>query len=203
MKWGSIKETFEHGLLTHKLVQRLGKIGLNIDVFYLVSEGDYDCSPEWLATFKGYEVKALSSQDMEALVMKRPWINLGELKERLERGDICIGIQYEGEIVASTWVDLKQCNHAPILFDVADNEAYLYDAGTLSEFRGKGLAPFMRYRCYEYLRRLGRDHYYSYSDYFNKSSINFKKKLNARFEKLYISFSIGSGKSHTFLLRDF
>jgi hypothetical protein len=203
MKWDSIKKAWDHGLITHRLQQRLGKIGLNVDVFYLVSEGDYTCSPEWLAKFQGYEVRTLTSQDMEQFVIKRPWEDLTKLKERLERGDICIGIQYEDEVVASTWVDLKRCNHAPILFDVADNEAYLYDARTLDEFRGKGLAPFMRYQCYEYLRRLGRDHYYSYSDYFNKSSINFKKKLNARFEKLYISFSIGSGKSHTFLLRDF
>ena len=56
----------------------------------------------------------------------------------------------------------------------------LFDAYTLDSFRGKGIAPYIRYQLYKELEKTGRMTLYSISERFNLSSIRFKKKLNAR-----------------------
>ena len=69
-------------------------------------------------------------------------------------------------------------------FKLNENEAYLFDAYILKAYRGHKLAPFMRYRCYRELEKMGRSTFYSYSDYFNTPANRFKKKLDARLLKL-------------------
>ncbi len=65
-----------------------------------------------------------------------------------------------------------------------ENEAYLFDAFTLREYRGHNIAPFMRYSCYQELSKMGYNTFYSYSDYFNVPAIRFKAKLAARLLRL-------------------
>jgi hypothetical protein len=201
MLWGKIREAFSHGLLSHELLKKANKLGISIDLFYLVSEGNFSCSPEWLESFKDYELCVLNRDDMELIALDHPWDSIDGLRARVDKGHICIGLRYEDDIVAFTWADLKECNHVPLRFDMADDEAYLYDAFTMPRFRGKGLAPYMRYQSYQHLRSIGRDRYYSISQYFNTSSVQFKQKLNAGFDKLFLSVSRKSGKPHTFQLR--
>ena len=202
MPWGKIKEAFAHGLLSHELLKKVGKLGVNIDLFYLVNEGNFSCSQQWLDSFQDYTLCVLHRDDMELIAADHPWDNLDGLRARIDKGHICIGLKYEDDIVAFTWADLEECSHEPLRFAMADNEAYLYDAFTMPRFRGKGLAPYMRYQSYQHLRSIGRDHYYSISQYFNTSSIQFKQKLNAGFDKLYLSVARKSGKPHTFQLRN-
>ncbi len=71
-----------------------------------------------------------------------------------------------------------------------ENEAYLFDAYTLLSFRGQGLAPYVRYQCYKELRKMEKTRLYSISLSFNRQSINFKKKLNAKFIQLSLFVSI-------------
>ena len=202
MLWGKIKEASAHGLLSHELLKKVGKLGVNIDLFYLVSEGDFSCSQQWLDSFQDYTLCILDRDDMELIAADHPWDNLDGLRARIDKGHICIGLKYGDDVVAFTWADLEECNHVPLRFAMADNEAYLYDAFTMPRFRGKGLAPYMRYQCYQHLRSIGRERYYSISQYFNTSSIQFKQKLNAGFDKLYLSIARKSGKPHTFQLRN-
>jgi hypothetical protein len=51
-------------------------------------------------------------------------------------------------------------------------------------YRGKGIAPYIRYLGYKELERLGRTRLYSISIYFNTPAVNFKKKLGAEFLEL-------------------
>lgn len=58
----------------------------------------------------------------------------------------------------------------------------------LKAFRGNNLAPILRYKNYEILKGMGRDTFYSVTEYFNTASLRFKAKLNARviFLALYV-----------------
>ena len=57
-------------------------------------------------------------------------------------------------------------------------------------YRGKGIAPYIRYQLYKELTKLGRNKLYSISDFFNAPAIKFKKKLNAKSHKLILFIEI-------------
>ena len=50
----------------------------------------------------------------------------------------------------------------------------------ITEYRGKGLAPYVRYQLYQALRTEGRTKLHSFTNVFNVPSIRFKIKLNAQ-----------------------
>ena len=87
----------------------------------------------------------------------------------------------KGKIAAFTWCRFDVFDYGPKgEFSLKKNEAYLFDMYTLRAFRGHDLAPFLRYRFYEELSKMGRDVLYSHSDYFNIPAVRFKSKLNAK-----------------------
>ncbi|MGB5356739.1 MAG: hypothetical protein WBN11_08590, partial [Eudoraea sp.] len=70
---------------------------------------------------------------------------------------------------------------------------------TFEEHRGKNLAPFLRYHSYLMLQEMGIESIYSITQYFNTSSIKFKKKLRAKNIALYINIAL-FGRYHTYKL---
>ena len=56
----------------------------------------------------------------------------------------------------------------------------MFDAYTVPAYRGKGLAPLMRYRSYQELYNLDKHKLLSFSDYYNTPAIRFKEKLKAK-----------------------
>ena len=75
-------------------------------------------------------------------------------------------------------------------FRLKDNEAYLLNMWTFHAYRGKNLAPYLRHQSYRLLEKQGRTEKYSITQYFNKSSIKFKNKLNSKHLKLYLSIAL-------------
>ena len=148
--------------------------GLNIDDM-LVPQGN----------FESYSFEFFGPKEIKAIVESKAWKRSEEeLLSRLKGGKECFGAKYQGEIVAFMWIDFKESICKWNRFLLKDNEAYLFDMYTMKPFRGKGIAPYLRYRSYKILKDLGRDKLYSYSDLFNSPAINFKKKLNAKVLKL-------------------
>jgi hypothetical protein len=80
--------------------------------------------------------------------------------------------------------DFEIKNHK---FKLNTNEAYLLNMFTITNFRGKNLAPYLRYACYRHLEKRLITTKYSVNNYFNKSAINFKKKLNSKPQKLEVN----------------
>ncbi len=164
----------------------LGRIGIRINPYYVVLEGLFNGSLPHLETgFDEYDIGFLGPQDMKAIAAI-PGRNISEEKLilKLRENKKCFGLKYRGELAAFTWCDLDEYNFGDYRFSLKKNEAYLFDAYTLMSFRGKRIAPYLRYQCYKELTKLGRNKLYSISDYFNTPSIRFKKKLNARFLEL-------------------
>ncbi len=102
-----------------------------------------------------------------------------QLLLRLKEGKMCFGVKHEGTIAAFTWCNLDECHYKGCRFPLKKDQAYLFDAYTMDSFRGRGIAPYIRYQLYRELEKIGRMTLYSISERFNPSSIKFKEKLNA------------------------
>ena len=175
--------------LARLVIDALAKIGIRFTPYYIVLEG---LSGETIAGlengFEEYETTFLGTDDMKAIAaLPGRSMPQEKLLDRLEKGQVCYGVKYKSRPVAFNWFDLLEFNYMGHRFTLKENEAYLFDAYTDMDFRGKGLAPYVRYQTYKELERTGRTRLYSVSDYFNASSIKFKKKLNAKFVELHWS----------------
>jgi hypothetical protein len=161
----------------------LMKLGIKISFFYLVEEALRNDNPEFeLNKFPGYTVEYLGEDDLRLIgsLKERPY-PIEKFLQKLKNGCKCLGVKKDNNLVAFTWFDINNCIYEGYPFALKENEAYLFDAYTLIEYRGKKIAPFIRYQCYKELNRLGKTTFYSISEVLNKQSINFKKKLDAKF----------------------
>lgn len=172
-----------YGMVMQSILNQFIRIGFRIEPFLLYQEGIFTNYPEgWKESFTDYEVGFLGPEDMKAIgaLPGRLYFNEERLLARLEEGKKCLGLRYNGDIAAFTWCDFESCPSNLYAFPLKKNEVYLFDAYTLEAFRGKKLAPYLRFKCYQELQNLGYSKFYSYSLLFNKPAIKFKQKLNAR-----------------------
>lgn len=170
------------------LFDALSKIGIRITPFYLVLEGLFNGNlPALQEDFAEYQIGLLDAKDKDIReIAAIPGRDLSEqaLLLRLEEGNKCFIAKHHGKIAAFTWCDLDKINIKGYRLPLKDNQAYLFDAYTFISFRGKGIAPHLRYQFYKELKKLGKTELYSMSSFFDSSSIRFKKKLNAKFLEL-------------------
>ncbi|MDN5937712.1 MAG: hypothetical protein L0H83_03535 [Salinisphaera sp.] len=165
------------------LIDVVAKLGLRIEPYLLfIEQLGTGCVPALPTGLDGHEVTLLEAGDMRSIATI-PGRNFSEadLLRRLQQGMGCMGIKYRGAVVAFTWFNLSNATiEKHRLFGLRQGEAHLFDAYTVESFRGKNLAPYMRYRCYEELAALGRNRCYSVSTALNTPALRFKKKLGAR-----------------------
>jgi hypothetical protein len=88
-------------------------------------------------------------------------------------------------------------------FELKPTESYLNSIYTFEAYRGKNLAPYLRYHSYKLLEEKGITTYLSVSEYFNKSTIRFKKKLNSKPAKLYLSLVLFKRWTMNFTMKDY
>jgi GNAT superfamily N-acetyltransferase len=128
----------------------------------------------------------------------------GLLLDRLAHGSICLGLKHNDDIAAYTWCNLKEFQYHPTLdITLKEDEAYLYDARTFKAYRGKNIAPYLRYQLYKYLAKTGRTKLYSYTVLFNTAAVNFKLKLKAKPIKLYLGFVFFKRYRLNILVKDY
>jgi hypothetical protein len=181
-----------YGTLLSSIRSRLYRTGININPFYLVEERLSESGPPELKdNLEDYRFQFLTPQDMKMIGQSD--IVRGQEAEYnacLAKGWKCMGAKYRGKTVAYNWIDLEECHFPGQKFRLKKNEAYLFNMYTAVPFRGKNIAAYLRYETYKALEKMGRDTFYSISEVFNKPSIRFKQKLNARFVKkgLFIEF---------------
>jgi hypothetical protein len=178
-----LKQKIKYNSLLRILHDGLIKAGLKISFFYLVEERLSKEIPELeLEQFPGYDLMFLNPEEVIKL-SEIPEIPISKEKfsQMIQKGCFCLCLKKEGNIVAYTWVDPYECVYGPYKLLMKNDEACLFGAYTLMQFRGKNLAPFIRYQCYKELKKLGKITLYSISEAINNQSISFKKKLGARF----------------------
>ncbi len=190
--WNRIKNKLRYSSFLRIVLDGIAKTGIRIFPYYIVLEGLFNRSIPHLETgFDEYDLGFLGPNDMKT-ISSIPGRNFTEesLLQRLQNNQTCLGIKYRGELAAFTWCDFDRCNFKWYKFPLKDNEAYLFDAYTLMQFRGKGLAPYIRYQCYKELAKSGRHKLFSVSECVNTPSRKIKEKLNAKFIELRLSVEL-------------
>jgi hypothetical protein len=193
------------GTVFQWLHRRLAKIGIDIFPYYWVLEGKDPISPpEFHGNLEEYTFEFFGSQEMKEIGETADLKGLEKpLLARLEKGNKCYGVKHLGRIVGYTWMDIQKSTYRGNEFLLGDHEAYLFDMYTKRSYRGKNIAPYLRYKCYKALNKMGRDTFYSVSEFYNPPSIKFKKKLNAEFVKLGLHISLFKKLRWHFILRKY
>jgi len=196
-----IQEKVHYGLFIHTLLGKFRYKGINIRPYYLVREQLVEHFGKKFDTgFDEFEIGFLKSKDMAFASYSRNVHEKAYLK-RLDEGKKCFGVKFNGELAALMWVDLEKCNFQSEMFSLQQNEAYLYDTWTSNDFRGKGIAPYMRYQCYKALNKLYRNKFYSITEYFNTPAVKFKKRLGAKNIKLRLFVELFRKYNRTFEIK--
>jgi len=194
-----------HGIVLHEILTRLSAKGITILPFYLVEEKlDNNLNYTFKTSFDEYTIGFFGPAEMEVISSSRGSIFATEkLLAKLDLGEKCIGVKYKGEICAFMWINLEKCSDEYCEFDLGPKEAYLFNLFTMSSFRGKGVAPYLRLQSYKILNEMGRDTFYSISAFFNAATIKFKNKLNAKPLKLVIHIDLFKKLKWTFTLKTY
>jgi hypothetical protein len=179
LKYNSILRVIHDGLVN---------TGINISPFYIVEEGLHlnPALPQ-LKRINNYSIEFLKKEDADIFssIPERSYTK-DVIIDRIENGSNCLIVKKDRKLVGYTWYNLFECNASIYKFKLKKDEAYLFDAYVLLEYRGEKIAPFMRYTCYKELKKLNRTTLYSISEFLNNQSISFKKKLNAKFLALMV-----------------
>ncbi|MBT8097145.1 MAG: GNAT family N-acetyltransferase [Woeseia sp.] len=176
---------------------------MHIQPYYLIREGTAAVTLKQNEHFDELAIVVATPEDIPRIAACQDWVTEELLQGRFEKGHLCMMVVRGEELVGHTWVDFEEVHEAYCDYELQSDEAYLFDAFIKREYRGFGLAPYVRKECYEYLARIGRRQYYSISDYFNTPAIRFKKKLHAEIFRLYLYVKIGRYTLGNWVLKDY
>jgi hypothetical protein len=183
----------------------LKKIGITFTPYILFQEGiNFSEITEFKRLPSEYSFELLGPEDMKIIGTLDIGFSEEELLTRLCAGENCIGLKHNNEIAAFMWINFKEYSgYSSTPTHLKNNEAYLRFMYTVKSYRGKNLAPYLRYKSYETLNESGRDVLYSISDYFNSPAVKFKKKLNAKKLKIMLYIKLSHKLSWNFTLKSF
>jgi GNAT superfamily N-acetyltransferase len=203
MKLSSLSAAYKHGLIMHKALKRLGRLGLKMQPYCVILEGKAARKAYPPDSVAGCSTSVATQDDLNAVVACGTWADYERLRARLLNRHLCILLKRGDRVVGYTWADPAEINHAPSRHPLQPGEAYLYDAFVAPEMRGLGLAPYMRAQCYDVLNKVGFHTFYSVSEYFNTPAIRFKMKLGARISQTYLTIRLGQRQLGPWLLKDY
>jgi hypothetical protein len=176
----------------------LEKMGVKIVPFYITRESlsdslELNLEPKLKPISCGFllpaEIKDLySMQEINGL--------MNEAEAWQNSGCLCFALKHEQEYAAYMWCNLHQCNSDFSPFPLEPYEAYLFRARTMDKYRGKNLAPFLRYELYKQLIERKYTTFYSITEYLNAPAVKFKKKLKAQ----HVKFGLYVGVFHKRLI---
>lgn len=200
----TVKRTINRNSSIQKIWHRTRAL-VKVNFFYLVQEGRFGSGDLNLRPrLDHYEVRLLQPCDIGSITDHPETPESEEACQRwLAGGCICLYLMHKGNIAAYTWADLSKCEYQGLYFPLKKDEAYLFSARTFQAYRGKNLAPYLRYELYRHLAAIGRIKAFSTSDFFNAASIKFKSKLNARPLRLYIQLTFFRKYRYTGLLKSY
>jgi GNAT superfamily N-acetyltransferase len=118
----------------------------------------------------------------------RGHINFDIFKYRFNCGDICCVAKFEGKIVSYCWISLNggYIEEIDRNINLKNNEIYLYDAFTESEFRGKSIFPCILTAILKYGRQKGYHKSLIFALSSNHPSLRAIKKAGfGRFQSVY------------------
>ncbi len=201
-----IMTRLRHGLFLQSVRNKLITIGIDFSPYYWFQEGiNMTKIPEIAGNAADYSAISLGPEDMEELTkIDKGWSGSEKkIPGLLDGTEKCIALKYKDEIAAFMWINLKEFKYKSIVIPLKSNEAYLTYMFTDERYRGKNLAPYLRYKSYEMLRAMGRDVFYSISIAFNTPAVKFKEKLDAKKVKLMMVIQLFNRFHWSFRLKSY
>lgn len=197
-----IRQKFRYGLVLFSIRNILGSLGLDIEPYYWVREGHKPVTPPKIKDPENtYDLRFL--QPEEITVMRAiSGIDVDHLKQQMHGGMECIGLLHGPTVAALMFIEYNTIQFKKRTFLLSSKEAYLSNMYTFNAYRGRNLAPYLRYRSYELLRSRGYDTFYSVTACLNESSKRFKEKLGAQHKALYFYIGFFKKAGWNFHLRD-
>lgn len=198
--WNILK----NGLFLFGVRNQLVRFGLDFDPFYWVLEGASECEPPKIkADPTEYKLVKLNLEEIAGL--RKKIFGSARVGAILDFHDKlkCVALKHKNEIVAFMLIELNDFKYHRKTFHLKENEAYLFHMYTFEAHRGKNLAPYLRYQSYLMLKEMGRDRIYSITQFFNKSSKRFKKKLNAKNLQLFMYLILFKKYHYHYLLKNY
>jgi ribosomal protein S18 acetylase RimI-like enzyme len=193
-----------HGLILQGIRYVFAKIGIDIMPYYWVQEEAFlSEAPTIKSENQDFLLKSLDTKDIDAILAKSDSINQVKINQSIKDGQECVGLVQNGNIAAYMFIELKDFTFKKRRFEIKKHEAYLLNMYTFDEFRGQNLAPYLRYLCYRYIEEKGITTKYSISNYYNKSAIRFKEKLNSKHLKLFLNIELFNKFQWHFVLKSF
>lgn len=194
----------KHGLFLHGVRNNLAKIGLDFMPYYWVKEATSPITPPKIrGEAIDLELSTFGESEINHIKNTIIGIEQKDLFADLKNGEICIGLKHNDQIAAYMFIKRKPFIFRKRQFNLEPNESYLHSIYTFEAYRGKNLAPYLRYQSYKYLEKENINSFYSVSEYFNKSTIKFKKKLNSKPVKLYLSLVLFKRWTFNFTLKSY
>ena len=206
MNINNVKSSYKNGLIVMKCLQRLKKFGLTLELFYVHVDRNNDLhvlGETWEPMLEEYDSGFLHEEDMREVASSQDWQPEAMLLDRLQRGLKCFGVKHRGRIVSYLWCDFEEINAPCYKMKLKKSEVHICHVYTLREYRGKGLAPFMRYQCYDALNDMGIEKFYSHCDAFNTPSMRYKEKMNVPVQKVGFYCALGDKYSWNWILKDY
>ncbi len=193
-----------HGLFFHGLRNRMAILGFDFMPYYWMLEGAEPVEPPKIrGDASGYDISYFGESELTYAQNNIIGIGHKDLLKDLRNGKICIGLKCNDEIAAYMFIQRGNFVFRGRKFELKDNEAYMCDMYTFESYRGKNIAPYLRYHAYNLVKDLGIEKNYSISEYFNKSTIKFKSKLKAKPVKLFLSVILFKKGNRNFLLKSY
>jgi len=197
-----------YGAVIQECLERIGKLGLKLELYYLLVENGSSRESSLLSNppmmTEGFETGFFEPDEIMA-VSRLPGSGVTEQQalEWFGKGRRCFGAKQGGKILSYVWCSFRECHFLNLRIPLKENEVYLFNTQTLRGHRGKNLAGFVRYRLYGELAGQGLVHFYSIVSVFNRPSLNVKKKLGARKVKLYFYLGLTKKWNRNFCLKEF
>lgn len=201
-QFNRIADKFRHGLVIQAIRNKLARLGFELIPYYWVEEGiNHSAIPDIKGSFSEYTMEFLNEEDMKMICENARGYSEKKLQTWLKSGKKCFAMRRNDEIASFMWINLKECDFKPIDTPLNKDEAYLTDMYTMEPYRGKNLAPYLRYQSYVILNKMGRCKLYSVSEYYNTSAIKYKQKLNAKNLKLVLFIRIFNKLKWSFTIK--
>ncbi|MFI0431255.1 hypothetical protein [Mariniflexile sp. HMF6888] len=182
-----IYNIIKNGLFWHGVRNNLAKIGFDF-MPYFWEIGSIDIEPPRIRDDESkYQLSIFGEEEITFIKNNVIGISHKDLMNDLKNGDTCLGLKNEGKISVYSFIKHQTFSFRGRKFEIKPSEGYVHNTYTFEAFRGRNLAPYLRYQIYEHLKAKGIDKYYSISEYFNKPTFKYKKKLNVKPQKLYLS----------------
>jgi len=198
-----IGDRIRHGLILHSLFNLLLRIGVSIYPYWIEVEGLHLAKEPDIRDDKAlYRIGTVDKAVVLELYENLHW-NTAELKERLASDYHSVGLFREDVLTAFMLMRQQSFIFKGNHISLSENEAYLDNMYTYEDYRGRSLAPYLRYQGYKLLKADGKTRCLSITQSFNTSSLKFKAKLNAEHSELWLHIGFFNKTSWNFRLKKY